>query len=73
MSVFDLKKGEEAEILSVAVDGAAGERLASLGVKSGRSVKVIAFSLFSGSVLIGVGYNRIAVRRSVAQKIEVAK
>ncbi len=73
MSVFDLKKGEEAEIVSVAVDGAAGERLTSLGVKSGRSVKVIAFSLFSGSVLIGVGYNRIAVRRSVAQKIEVAK
>lgn len=72
MSVFDLKKGEEAKIVSVAVDGAAGERLSSLGIKKGQRVKVIAFSLFSGSVLISVGYNRVAIRKSVALRIEVA-
>ncbi|MDE7076297.1 MAG: ferrous iron transport protein A [Clostridia bacterium] len=72
MSVFDLKKGDEAKIISVGVDGPAGERLNSLGIKKGQSVKVIAFSLFSGSVLISVGYNRIAIRKSVALKIEVA-
>ena len=71
MSVFDLKKGESGEIVSVAADGAAGERLSSLGIKKGEKVTVIAFSLFSGSVLISVGYNRVAVRKSVAQKIEV--
>lgn len=71
MSIFDLKKGEEAKITAVSVGGAAGERLQSLGISAGQSVKVIAFSLFSGSVLISAGYNRIALRKSVAQKIEV--
>ncbi|MDE7087167.1 MAG: ferrous iron transport protein A [Clostridia bacterium] len=73
MSVFDLKKGDTAKIVTVAVDGAAGERLASLGVKRGQAITVVAFSLFRGSVLITIGYNRLAVRKSVAQKIEVEK
>lgn len=72
MSVFDLKKGESAKVVSIAVDGAAGERLNSLGIKSGALVTAAAFSLFSGSVLILVGYNRVALRKSVAQRIEVA-
>ena len=55
----------------MAVDGAAGERLASLGVKSGQKVTAVAFSLFKGSVLITIGYNRLAIRKSVAQRIEV--
>lgn len=71
MSVFDLKKGDSAEIISVAVDGAAGERLNSLGVKRGKIVTAVAFSLFCGSILITVDYNRLALRKSVAQKIEV--
>ena len=71
MSVFDLKKGERAKIISVAVDGAAGERLASLGVARGATITAAAFSLFKGSVLITVGYNRLAIRRSVAERIEV--
>lgn len=73
MSVFDLKKGETAKVLAVAVDGPAGERLNSLGVRKGQYIKVIAFSLFSGSVLIQVGYNRLAIRKSVAQKITVVQ
>ncbi|MDE6850283.1 MAG: ferrous iron transport protein A [Clostridia bacterium] len=71
MSVFDLKKGESAVVKSVAVDGAAGERLASLGLKKGQKVTAVAFSLFKGSVLITIGYNRLAVRKSVAKRIEV--
>lgn len=71
MSVFDLKKGESGIVKSVAVDGAAGERLASLGVKCGQKVTAVAFSLFRGSVLITIGYNRLAIRKSVAQRIEV--
>ena len=71
MSVFDLKKGERATVTEVLLDGAAGERLRSLGINSGAVIEVIAFSLFRGSVLLGVGYNRVAVRKSVAQKIGV--
>lgn len=71
MSVFDLKKGQRAKVKSVAVDGAAGERLTSLGVVRGAEISAVAFSLFNGSVLITVGYNRLAIRRSVAERIEV--
>lgn len=73
MSVFDLKKGECGKIIAVAVDGAAGERLRSLGLEKGQKVSVIAFSLLNGSVLIAVGYNRVGIRKSVAQRIEVEK
>lgn len=71
MSVFDLKKGERAKIISVAVDGSAGERLSSLGITAGREITVLAFSLFSGSLLIACGASRVAMRKSIAQRIEV--
>ena len=73
MGVFDLKKGESGKILSVQVDGAAGERLHLLGIKKGQTVTVLSYSLFKGSVLLGVGYNRVAIRRSIAERIEVEK
>lgn len=68
-----MKKGECGVITEVAVDGAAGERLASLGLCRGQKIKVIAFSLFKGSVLITIGYNRLAIRKSVAARIGVEK
>lgn len=71
MSVFDLKTGECGVITDVGVNGAAGERLASLGVAVGAEVTCLSFSLFKGSVLISVGANRIGMRKSVANKIEV--
>ena len=73
MSVFDLKMGESGKVTTVNVDGAAGERLVSLGVKKGQTVTAVAFSLFKGSILITIGYNRLAIRKSVAQRIEVEK
>lgn len=73
MGVFDLKKGESGKILSVQVDGAAGERLNLLGIKKGQTVTVLSYSVFKGSVLLGVGYTRVAIRRSVAERIEVEK
>ena len=72
MSVFDLKKGETATVTEVRVDGSAGERLNALGVRAGNKITVLAFSIFSSSVLIAVGYNRLAIRGSVAKRIEVA-
>lgn len=68
-----MKKGEEGKIIAVNVDGAAGERLYSLGIKAGALVKAVAFSLFNGSILISVGYNRVALRKSAAEKIEVTR
>lgn len=72
MSVFNLPKGGSGVVLRVDVDGAAGERLFSLGIKKGAVVTVVAFSLFNSGVLVIAGYNRIGLRRSVAERIEVA-
>ena len=71
MGVFILKKGQSANITMVAVDGAAGQRLRSLGVVKGAKITVIGYSLFNSSVLILCGYNRIALRKSVAKRIGV--
>ncbi len=71
MGVFILKKGQSANITMVAVDGAAGQRLRSLGVVKGAKITVIGYSLFNSSVLILCGYNRIALRKSVAERIGV--
>lgn len=71
MGVFVLKKGQSANITMVAVDGAAGQRLRSLGVVKGAKITVIGYSLFNSSVLILCGYNRIALRKSVAERIGV--
>lgn len=72
MGVYSLKRGQSGKILSVAVGGAAEERLKALGVVAGATVKNLGFSLFSGGVLLAVGGVRVGVRRSVAERIEVA-
>lgn len=71
MGVFNLKRGQSGVIKMVAVDGAAGQRLKSLGVIKGAKITVIGYCLFNSSVLILCGYNRIALRKSVAERIEV--
>ena len=73
MNVFDLKKGESAQIVSSAVTGSAAARLSSLGITTGKRVTALAFSLFKSSVLIGCGAVRVGVRKSIAKKIEVVK
>lgn len=72
MSVFYLKKGQSAKITAVNIGGAAGERLRSLGVEEGKEISVIGFSLFKGGVLIAAGFNRLALRKAIALKIEVS-
>lgn len=71
MTISDMKKGQSAKILSINVDGAARERLKSLGFCKGKRVMAAAFSFLNGSILLLCGYNRVAIRRSVAAKIEV--
>ncbi|MGN1104915.1 MAG: ferrous iron transport protein A [Candidatus Coproplasma sp.] len=66
-----MKKGQSGVIRLVTVDGSAGQRLKSLGVIKGAKITVIGYCLFNSSVLILCGYNRIALRKSVAKRIEV--
>ena len=51
--------------------GGAGERLRALGFVRGSVVTVLGYSLFRSSVLLACGPVRLAVRRRLAQKIEV--
>ena len=73
MTVFDLKKGESAEIVKITIEGGARARLLSLGVKEGERIEVLSYSLFRSSVLILVGAVRLGVRKSLATKISVKK
>lgn len=71
MSVFSLKVGQRGMITAVKARGGVAARLSALGIACGAEVTALAFSLFNSSILLGVGYTRVAVRRAVAQSIEV--
>lgn len=73
MGIFDLKAGDRAKIVRCDAQGSAAERLSSLGVTVGKTITVLSFSLFRGSVLIGCGAVRLSMRRSLAQTIGVVK
>ncbi len=73
MSVYDLKAGERAKIVSIEVSGSGAARLQSLGINVGKKVTVLAFSLFKTGVLIGCGAVRVGVRRDIAKLIGVEK
>ena len=71
MTAFNLKINQTAKIVSVSAMGAERQRLNSLGIVRGQLIKILAFSLFSGSVLIACGQVRVAIRKSLAKKIKV--
>ena len=71
VTVFDLPKGAEGEVVKVNIAGGAGARLKALGVTGGAKVRVLAFSLFRGGVLIGVNGVRLGLRKAAAEQIEV--
>ncbi len=73
MTVFDLKKGENAKIERINIEGGARARLNALGVKEGEGIEVLSYSLFRSSVLISVGAVRIGIRKSLASRIFVIK
>lgn len=72
MGVFNLVIGQSAVVTAVRISGAAGERLHSLGIVAGARVTCLAFSLLKGSILLLCGYNRVALRRRIADNIEVS-
>ena len=71
MTVFDLKRGERAEIERINIEGGARARLFSLGVKEGAEIQVLSYSLFRSSVLLMAGAVRVGIRKSLASKIFV--
>ncbi|MCD7728533.1 MAG: FeoA domain-containing protein [Clostridia bacterium] len=71
MNIFELKKGQSAKVVSINTENKACARLSALGIVRGSKVTVLGFSLFKSSVLIGCGSVRLAVRKSIAQEIEV--
>ena len=71
MTVFDLKRGERAEIERMNIEGGARARLFSLGVKEGAEIQVLSYSLFRSSVLLMAGTVRVGIRKSLANKIFV--
>ena len=73
MTVFDLKKGDEAKVVSIKLEGGAAARLAALGLKIGTRVQILSFSLFKSAVLIAFGAVRVGVRKRLAERIEVAQ
>lgn len=73
MTVFDLKKGDEAKVTAIKLEGSAAARLTALGLKIGTRVQILSFSLFKSAVLIAFGAVRVGVRKRLAERIEVAK
>ncbi|MCH5147831.1 MAG: ferrous iron transport protein A [Clostridiales bacterium] len=71
MTVFDLKRGERAEIERINIEGGARARLFSLGIKEGEEIEVLSYSLFRSSVLLMAGAVRVGIRKSLATKIFV--
>lgn len=71
MTAFNLGVGKSAKIIDVTATGGAAERLFSLGFTRGRVITVLGYSLLKSSVLLSCGAVRLAVRRSLADKIEV--
>lgn len=71
MNVLDIPVNESAKIVKVGVTGAAAERLRALGFVCGRAVTVLGYSIFKSSVLLSCGAVRLAVRKTIAARIEV--
>jgi Fe2+ transport system protein FeoA len=71
MTIFDLSVGQSAEILQIQLYGATALRLAAMGVAIKKRITVLSFSFFHSSILIGCGNVRLAIRKDLAQKIQV--
>jgi Fe2+ transport system protein FeoA len=73
MGVFVLKAGESGIVKKMDLMDAQMARLVSLGINVGSKITVVSYSLFNTSVLILSGFIRVAMRKSIAQKIEVER
>ncbi len=73
MTAFELNAGESAAVTKLNISGSAKERLVSLGITGGARITSLGFSFFKSSILLSCGAVRVAMRKTLAEKIEVAK
>jgi len=71
MSLIDIKDGQTGIIISVLGGKMLTKRLADLGLTTGKEIKVIGRTLFSGPVQIEVCGSRLVIGRGLASKITV--
>lgn len=73
MTAFELGAGQSARVVKLNIFGGAKQRLVSLGFARGARITMLGFSFFKSSVLLSCGAARVAMRKSLAQKIEVER
>ena len=73
MSVCDMKAGEKAEILNVALPDKVRERLRYLGVANGSQIVLLKVSLFKKTYFVQAQSAKLAIGREVAEGITVCK
>jgi ferrous iron transport protein A len=73
MTLIELKKGDQAEILKIHAEKALRNRLTSFGVMRGETLLVKGCSLAKQTMEIEVGSTLIALRADEAEKIEVVQ
>lgn len=71
-ALTDLATGTAATVQTIALDFAARERLAALGVKPGRSVTVVRRMGRGGPLQLRAGQTDVVLRAEDAARIEVA-
>ena len=73
MTVCDLKKGETATVVGLGVSPQLKERLRALNIFPTAKITLLKVSLFRKTYLVGVGFCKVAMRKSVAREIRVVK
>ena len=73
MKLSELAAGETAEIVSVQCEAPLAERLKTLNVCAGKTVKVLRLAPFGGGALLEAEGVRLALRRSLAARVIVRR
>lgn len=73
MTLNELKRNQTAKVVYLPEDEVLRERLVRLNLTIGRSVQVVASSRKGATVVVSAGDTVVAVGRSVARQIGVAK
>lgn len=72
LSLNTLQPGESAVILGVSADESLHHRLAALGFRIGKEVRLIRRGWFKGPLQVRIGTTEVIMRRDDADKIRVA-
>ena len=73
MNITDLQIGERGEVLAVSCEEALKERLRSLNIHKEAVLRLVKISFFKKTYLMQAGGSLVALRREVAQCVEIRK